>query len=350
MLLDLRSLVETSAPVGTGAHELAPFGAAGTATETFTATASTALASFGVAATATERFVGVGTAALSPFAASATASERFTATAAAALSPFTAAGSAAEKIVGAVTHALASFSAAGVGSERFASTGSTALAPFGVAGTATEDHSLRATGSHELAGFGSSGTAAERFVGVGASALASFGAAIEAHTGFPGPSGQYRIDDLSSAHGLTYQAHPYQIAVTLAAHTLTLRSADHRRLILLATPHTLARIPTGDDIVIVGFTETIVLQCLAAGVAVDLSAWSSVKVQTSQDGRTWTDQTTTVTTAASGIVTAVLSSAVTGALTAPGLLKVRVSAVDGASKVRVFPDDADLYVTLRVQR
>ena len=58
----------------------------------------------------------------------------------------------------------------------------------------------------------------------------------------------------------------------------------------------------------------------------------------------------TVTTAASGIVTAVLSSAVTGALTAPGLLKVRVSAVDGASKVRVFPDDADLYVTLRVQR
>lgn len=123
-----------------------------------------------------------------------------------------------------------------------------------------------------------------------------------------------------------------------------------RRIRSLATPYTLARIPTGDDIVIAGFTETIVLQCLAAGVAVDLSAWTSVKVQTSQDGRTWTDQTTTVTTAASGIVTAVLSSTITGALTAPGILKIRVSAVDADLKVRVFPDDADLYVTLRVQR
>lgn len=123
-----------------------------------------------------------------------------------------------------------------------------------------------------------------------------------------------------------------------------------RRILSLATTYTLARIPTGDNIVIAGFTETIVLQCLAAGVAVDLSAWTSVKVQTSQDGRTWTDQTTTVTTAASGIVTAVLSSAITGALTAPGVLKIRVSAVDADLKVRVFPDDADLYVTLRVQR
>ena len=162
--------------------------------------------------------------------------------------------------------------------------------------------------------------------------------------------GEYRLANLSPARTVVYQRHPYRLVATLAEHTLDLQSGDHRRLLSLATPYTLARIPTGDDIVIAGFTETIVLQCLAAGVAVDLSAWTSVKVQTSQDGRTWTDQTTTVTTAASGIVTAVLSSTITGALTAPGVLKIRVSAVDADLKVRAFPDDADLYVTLRVQR
>lgn len=144
--------------------------------------------------------------------------------------------------------------------------------------------------------------------------------------------------------------------VFIAAHidasmAVSVVNEAHRRAYDLSTVLTLDRVPSldaKDRHMRKGFSEQIDVQCLAAGVAVDLTLWTSVKVQTSPDGTTWTDRTTTVVTAASGLVRAVLSTVETAALDAGTTLRVRVSAVDAASLTRCFPDDADLDIKLRV--
>lgn len=123
-----------------------------------------------------------------------------------------------------------------------------------------------------------------------------------------------------------------------------------RRALNISAALTLARIgaEAKDRDMRKGFSEQIDVQCLAAGVAVDLTAWTSVKVQTSVDGATWVDRTTTIVTASEGKVRTVLSTTDTAALTANTTLRVRVSGVDGSSLTRCFPDDADLDLVLRV--
>lgn len=124
-----------------------------------------------------------------------------------------------------------------------------------------------------------------------------------------------------------------------------------RRIVDISTRYTIERVPSldaKDRDMRKGFSEQIDVQCLASGVAVDLTAWTSVKVQTSPDGSTWTDRTTTVVTAASGLVRAVLSTTETNALDANSTIRVRVSGVDAALLTRCFPDDADLDLKLRV--
>lgn len=124
------------------------------------------------------------------------------------------------------------------------------------------------------------------------------------------------------------------------------------RLVDVTPARTLVRLlAPRDTAVIAGFAESVVVQLLSAGLAVDLSTWTDVTAQTSADGgRTWTDRTTAVTTEASGIVTMSLTAVETAAMTAPGSVRLRVHATNGDGAVRCFPDDADLYVTLRVQR
>ncbi len=124
-----------------------------------------------------------------------------------------------------------------------------------------------------------------------------------------------------------------------------------RRLSDISTRYTLERIPTADAKdrdMRKGFSEQIDVQCLAAGVAVDLTLWTSVKVQTSLDGATWTDRTTTITTAATGKVRTILSTTDTAAIEAGSTLRVRVSGIDAATLTRCFPDNADLDIKLRV--
>jgi len=136
-----------------------------------------------------------------------------------------------------------------------------------------------------------------------------------------------------------------QRAETSATHILEPR----RVAVSLVIAQTLARlIDREDDSMRKGFSEQIDVQCLAAGVAVDLTTWTAVKVQTSVDGATWVDRTTTIVTASAGKVRAVLTTADTSELEANTTLHVRVSGVDGSGLTRCFPDDADLDLKLRV--
>ena len=163
--------------------------------------------------------------------------------------------------------------------------------------------------------------------------------------------GEYRLANLSPARTVVYQRHPYRLVATLAARTLTRRNETPRRIVDISTRYTIERAPSldvKDRDMRKGFSEQIDVQCLASGVAVNLTAWTSVKVQTSPDGSTWTDRTTTVVTAASGLVRAVLSTTETAALDANSTIRVRVSGVDAALLTRCFPDDADLDLKLRV--
>lgn len=168
----------------------------------------------------------------------------------------------------------------------------------------------------------------------------------------PAPRGPYRVLDIHGRLQLSALPSPTRRAVWVGVDcALVMAWAAPLRLSHTAPALTLERVPSidaKDRDMRKGFSEQIDVQCLAAGVAVDLTSWSQVKVQTSVDGATWVDRTTTIVTASEGKVRAILSTSETAALTANTTLRVRVSGIDGSSLTRCFPDDAALDIQLRV--
>ena len=90
--------------------------------------------------------------------------------------------------------------------------------------------------------------------------------------------------------------------------------------------------------------DTIVVQILAGGAAVDLTAVSAIEAHVSLNGASASTLTATVTTAATGIVTVSLGSWIATAAAGPWALEIQTTS---AGVVRTWPDGTPDTIEVR---